>query len=322
MWNFPLFPTQASTVAAEVDSLLAFLTFVTAFFSFLIAGLIIYLAVKYRYNSDADRTGGERSHLALELAWTAVPLVIVMFIFGWGVHLFYRMKVIPKDAVELFVVGKQWMWKVQHPEGPREINALHVPVGRRIQLTMISEDVIHSFYIPAFRIKQDVIPGRYTKQWFEATKTGTYHLFCAEYCGTLHAGMVGQVTVMEPKDYQAWLAGGGATPASMNASGSELFKRMGCAACHSPTGDQSRGPTLQNVFGNKIALDNGQTVIADEAYLRESILRPAAKIVRGYQPIMPAYQNQLSEQNILDLITYIKTLKTAAPAGGAASEGN
>jgi cytochrome c oxidase subunit II len=308
MWNFPLFPDQASSVAPEVDALLGFLLLITAFFSLLIAGLIIYLAVKYRHNSDADRSGGEESHLALELVWTVIPVVIVMFIFAWGVKLFYRIKVIPPNAIELFVVGKQWMWKVQHPEGPREINALHVPVGQAIQLTMISEDVIHSFYIPAFRIKQDVLPGRYVKQWFQATKTGTYHLFCAEYCGTLHAGMVGEVVVMEPKDYEAWLAGGGSSPNPMNASGSDLFKSMGCATCHVQTGE-GRGPSLQNLFGSKVALDNGQTVVADEAYLRESILKGPAKVVRGYQPIMPTYQNQLSEQNVLDLITYIKTLK-------------
>jgi cytochrome c oxidase subunit 2 len=307
----PFFPDSASTLAPQVDAILFFLLALTAFFSILIAGLIVFFAVRYRYtDKTVEREGKESSHLLLELAWTAIPTGIVMVIFFWSAIVMYHIKTIPGDAVELFVVGRQWMWKIQHPEGQREINALHVPVGVPIQLTMISEDVIHSFYIPAFRIKQDVLPGRYSKQWFQATKPGTYHIFCAEYCGTMHSRMIGQVIAMAPKDYQRWLSGDTGGTGSMSSDGSELFKKMGCATCHLDTGE-GRGPTLRGVFGKKVALESGQTVMADEAYLRESILRPGAKLVRGYQQIMPTFQNQLTEQNVLELIAYIKTLGTA-----------
>jgi len=307
MLNFPLFPAQASTFAPGVDALMGFVLLVTAFFSLLIASLILFFVVKYHHTSKADRRGAVTSNLLLELTWTIIPLGIVLVIFGWGARLFYTTKMIPADALEFFVVGKQWMWKVQHPEGQREINSIHVPLGQPIELTMISEDVIHDLAIPAFRIKEDVLPGRYTHQWFQATQTGRYHLFCDQFCGTLHASMIGQVVVMEPRDYQRWLSGSMEASGSMSGNGAALFTRMACASCHL-AGGQGRGPSLQGLYGKRVALSDGSTVIADEAYIRESILKPGAKIVRGYSNIMPTFQNQLSEQNILEILEYIKTL--------------
>ncbi len=320
MWNFPLFPDQASTLAPQVDSLFAFLMAVSIFFSVLIAFLIVFFSVKYHHTATPDRSEPMDSHLALELTWTIIPLLIVMVTFFWGTKVFYTQRVIPTNAIEMFVIGKQWMWKIQHPEGQREINALHIPVNVPIQLTMISEDVIHDFSIPAFRVKQDVVPGRYTKMWFQANELGSFHIFCDQYCGTLHASMVGTVYVMPATDYQAWIGNGGnvvSAGGSMTSSGQELFGRMGCATCHLSTSD-SRGPTLQGLYLSKVPLESGLTVTADDAYLRESILKPMAKIVRGYQPVMPSFQGQLTEANVLELISYIKTLgpsaNTVAPA--------
>lgn len=312
MWNFPLFPDSASSLSPQVDGLLFILLAVATFFSLLIAGLILFFAIKYRAKSNADRRGALTSHLGLEILWTVIPVGIVLVMFVLGTKVFYEEKTMPANAVEMFVVGRQWMWKVQHPEGQREINAIHVPKGQPVQLTMISEDVIHDLSIPAFRVKQDVLPGMYTHLWFNATKTGQFHLFCSQYCGTLHSGMVGTVTVMEPKDYEAWLAGGGsAAPGGMMASGEQLFNRMACSTCHLNSG-QGRGPSLVGLYGKTVALSNGKTVTADDAYLRESILKPEAKLVRGYSPIMPTFQNQLSEQSVLDLISYIKSLNSAS----------
>lgn len=308
MWNFPLFPEQASTISTEVDALLGFLLGLTVFFSLLIAFAILFLAIRYRAtNQKVDRSGADNAHLWLEIVWTAIPVGIVLIVFGWGARVFYRMKTIPSDAMEIFVVGKQWMWKIQHPDGQREINALHVPLGKPITLTMISQDVIHNFAIPAFRIKQDVLPGRYTRQWFTATRQGEYHIFCDQYCGTLHSAMIGKVIVMPPADFARWLGGEMAPSGSMSGSGAELFTRMACASCHRETGT-GRGPSLAGLYGKQVALANGQTVKADEAYIRESILKAQAKLVKGYPAIMPSFQGSLNEQDVLELIAYIKTL--------------
>lgn len=317
MLQFMLVPASASTISGDVDALTIFLLVVTAFFSILIAGLIVYFAVKYRpSNKHVNREGAPESHLGLELTWTIIPLAIVMVVFFWGAQVFYKAKMPPADAVNIHVVGKQWMWKIQHPGGQREINALHVPINQPIKLTMISEDVIHNFGIPAFRVKQDVIPGRFSTLWFEAKRPGRYHLFCDQYCGTLHSRMVGEVVAMEPEDFQAWLAKGpfpsetgvaGAMPTPA-AAGEQLFVKMGCASCHMASGE-GRGPSLAGLYGSKVNLSNGQTVTADESYLRESILKSSAKIVAGYQPIMPNYQGQLTEENVIELIHYIQSLK-------------
>jgi cytochrome c oxidase subunit II len=308
-----LLPVAASTHAGRVDALYFFLLAVSAVFAISIATLIVVFAFKYRRRSGDEVPKPIEGSLALELTWSIIPLGIAMVIFFWGAQLFVSLTTPPENALDVFVVGRQWMWKVQHLEGRREINELHVPVGRPVKLTMTSEDVIHDFFVPAFRIKQDVVPGRYTQEWFEATRVGSYHLFCSQYCGTEHAHMIGQVVVMEPADYQAWLSGGGAATVSTAAvpvatAGESLFQDLGCVTCH--RGESGAlGPALAGVFGSKVHLQSGETIVADEGYLRESILNPQAKIVAGYQPVMPTFKGQVSEENLLQLITYIKTLR-------------
>jgi cytochrome c oxidase subunit II len=316
--NFPFFPHQASAQAGQVDALYFFMVAVTAFFSLLIAGFIIAFTIKYRRRDDDEVGAAIHGSLALELLWTVIPFFIVMGMFGWGAKLFFDMYRPPAGAMEIYVVGKQWMWKVQHMDGQREINELHVPVGRPVKLVMGSEDVLHSYYIPAFRVKADVIPGRYNMLWFNASKPGRYHLFCAEYCGTNHSGMVGTIIAMEPTDFQTWL-GGGPVSDSPVAAGEKLFTDLTCITCHRDDA-QSRGPLLTNVFGHTVKLANGTSVVADEAYLRESIVNPQAKVVAGFPPIMPTFQGLVSEEQLLQLIAYIKSLSKpgGAPAGAPA----
>ncbi len=244
--------------------------------------------------------------MPLELTWTLIPLGICMIFFAWGSLIYFQEGRAPKGAMEVYAVGKQWMWKFEHDTGQREINALHVPINRDVKMIMSSQDVIHSFFVPAFRIKQDVLPGRYTSTWFRPTKTGTYHLFCAEYCGTQHSGMIGEVVVMEPSAYQAWLVSGGQAGA-LSESGQQVFQQMGCGTCHR-SDTQGRGPNLAGVFGKQVTLDDGRTVMADENYIRESILNPAVKVVAGFKPIMPTYQGQVSEETLAELVSYIKSL--------------
>jgi cytochrome c oxidase subunit II len=307
MWSgTPLFPESASTMASRVDSLYFFLLALSIFFSLLIAGLIVFYAVKYRRRA-ADSVGSEiQGGLVLELTWTIVPLLITMVIFVWGASVFFAMSRPPDETINIYVVGKQWMWKFQHLDGQREINELHVPVGRPVKLIMTSEDVIHDVFVPAFRIKADVVPGRYTHLWFQSTKPGRYRLFCAEYCGTKHSGMIGQVVVMEPSEYQTWLSGG-APEGSLASAGSKLFRDLACNTCHRPDA-QGRGPVLEGLFGKTVTLQNGETVTVDEAYVRESILQPAAKITSGFQPIMPTFQGLVTEEQLLELIEYVKSL--------------
>jgi cytochrome c oxidase subunit 2 len=309
----PLFPISASTIASRVDALYFFLIAITAFFSLLIAGLIVYYAVRFRRRSpDAV---GERIHggMALEIAWTVVPFLITMVIFVWGASVFFAMATPPAETLNIYVVGKQWMWKFQHLDGQREINELHVPVGRNVKLIMTSEDVIHDLFFPAFRVKADVIPGRYVNIWFNATKPGRYHLFCAEYCGTRHSGMIGEVVVMEGHDYQDWLSGGGAE-GSLASAGEKLFTDLACNTCHRPD-SAGRGPVLQGLFGKTVTTQDGELIVVDEAYIRESILNPSAKIAAGYQPIMPTFQGVVSEEGLLALIEYVKSLESPPQAG-------
>src|SRR5438094_2791837 len=308
MWSgTPLFPESASTMASRVDSLYFFLLAVTIFFSLLIAGLIVFFAVKYRRRSPDGVGARIHGGLALELAWTGIPLVITMVILGWGASVYFAMERPPDETLNTYVVGKQWMWKFQHLDGQREINELHVPVGRDIKLITTSEDVIHDFFVPAFRVKADVIPGRYVTIWFHPTKPGRYHLFCAEYCGTRHSGMTGEVVVMEPSEYQTWLSGG-AAEGSLASAGAKLFQDLACNTCHRPDA-QGRGPVLEGLFGKTVTLQSGETVAVDEAYVRESILQPAAKIAGGFQPIMPTFQGLVTEEQLLALIEYVKSLQ-------------
>jgi len=313
MWSgTPLFPQAASTMAPRVDALYFFLIGVSALFSLLIAGLIVFYAVRFRRRLP-DSVGARISGgLVLELTWAIVPLLIVTVIFIWGASIFFAMSRPPDDALNVYVVGKQWMWKFQHLSGAREINELHVPVGRPVKLIMTSEDVIHDVFVPAFRVKADVIPGRYTNIWFEPTTPGSYHLFCAEYCGTRHSGMIGRVVVMEEADYQEWLAGGGAE-GSLSSAGGKLFADLACNTCHRPD-TQGRGPALQGLFGKTVELQSGESVRVDEAYLRESILTPASRLTAGFQPIMPAYQGLVTEEGLLELIEYVKSLGTQTQA--------
>ncbi len=315
MWkNFPLFPERASALAWQVDGLYFLLIAVSAFFTLLIFVLIFVFAVKYRRSVHPHPVQIEGS-LPLELTWTLIPLGICMIFFAWGSLIYFQEARPPKGAMEVYVVGKQWMWKFEHETGQREINQLHIPVGADIKMVMSSQDVIHSFFVPAFRIKADVLPGRFTSTWFHTTKVGTYHLFCSQYCGTDHSGMIGQVIVMEPYAYQAWLGSNGAT-GNLAESGQQLFQRLGCATCHR-FDTQGRGPNLAGLYNKQVMLDDGRTVVADENYLRESILNPGAKIVAGFRPIMPTYQGQVSEESLMALVAYLKSL--SQPASGSAS---
>jgi cytochrome c oxidase subunit II len=314
--TLPLFPEQASTMSGHVDALYFYLLAVSAFFSLLIALLVIYFAIKYRRRSETELPKGVEGSLKLEIAWSVIPLIIALSFFFWGAKLFFAMNRAPNDALEVWVVGKQWMWKIQHADGQREINELHVPVGRAVRLTMTSEDVIHDFFVPAFRMKKDVLPGRYTNAWFQATRPGRYHIFCSQYCGTKHSAMIGWVDVMEPADYQAWLSGGTASE-SLASAGAKLFQQHACNTCHRPD-SLARGPNLEGLFGKQVQLAGGRTIVADETYIRESILNPNAKIVAGFQPIMPTFQGLINEEQLLQLVAYVKSLsKPSAPAGSA-----
>ena len=295
-------------MAGRVDALYFFLIAISVFFSLLIAGLIVYYAVKYRRRSPRSVGTAIHGGMLLEIAWSVVPLMITMVIFVWGASVFVAMSHPPDETLNIYVVGKQWMWKFQHLDGTREINELHVPVGRAVKLIMTSEDVIHDVFVPAFRVKADVLPGRYTNIWFQATRPGRYHLFCAEYCGTRHSGMIGEVVVMDPSEYQTWLSGG-APEGSLASGGEKLFQDLACITCHRAD-TQGRGPMLQGLFGKTVELQSGERVVADEAYIRESILHPSAKVTAGFQPIMPTFQGLITEEQLLQLVEYVKSLNT------------
>lgn len=312
--GFRLWPEQASTFSQQLDVLTAFLLVVSTVMTLVVFVAVVFFALRYR-----RRRADERPAPLHEPHWFENAFAIGMFIpflvmFFWGARLYFVAFKDAPDALDIHVIGKQWMWKIQHPDGTREINTLHVPLGQRVQLTIASQDTIHSFYIPAFRIKQDAVPGRYTRMVFEATKVGEYHLFCAEYCGAQHSGMVGRVVVMEPEKYQEWLAGTipDETPAE---SGARLFQQYGCITCHGV-----QAPTLAGLYGRQrdVILPSGRqtTVVADENYLRESILDSSARIVAGYQPVMPSFRGQLSEEQLIQLVAYIKSLR-GAQTGGA-----
>jgi cytochrome c oxidase subunit 2 len=306
MWQgFPIRPEQASTIAGGVDHLYYFLTAVDLFFTALIFLTVFYFAIKYRRRSAEAKATQVEGNLPLEVVWSIIPAGICAFTFLWGSSLYVRNSRPPEASTEIFVVGKQWMWKLQHPEGPMEINELHVPVGRPIKLTMTSEDVIHNFYVPAFRVQKDAVPGMYTSIWFQATKTGRYHFFCNQYCGTNHAVMGGYVIVMSADDYEQWLSGG-IRGETMVSAGAKLYEQLACITCHG-TG---KGPPFVDLYGRQVKLSDGTTVTADEAYIRESILYPSAKIVAGYQPIMPTYKGQVTEEQLLQLMAYIKSLSS------------
>ncbi|HEX8169331.1 MAG TPA: cytochrome c oxidase subunit II [Thermoanaerobaculia bacterium] len=308
--DFPLFPEQASTVSPLVDGLFLGLVALTGAVSLLIWIVIFVFAIKYRRRPDNELAQEQEPPAALEMTWTIVPTLIFMGIFLAGAFVYFRINRVPTNSLEIYATGRQWMWKFQHPTGQREINTLHVPVNRPVKITMASEDVIHSLWFPAFRVKADVLPNRYRTMWFEATKPGRYHLFCAEYCGTLHSGMIGWVEVMEPTAYQRWLAGG--SEGSLASQGEKLFEKYACNTCHTNTAT-GRGPMLIGLYGKSVPLANGASVIADENYIRESILNPQAKIAAGFQPIMPTFQGQVNEDDLLRLIAYVRTIGSGQP---------
>ncbi|MGH9908184.1 MAG: cytochrome c oxidase subunit II [Pyrinomonadaceae bacterium] len=305
----PFVPPSASTLSGKVDALYFYLSGVTIFFTLLISGVLIFFVIKYRRRTPYEIPRPVAGSHKLETLWSVIPFIIAMTIFAWGAQVFFEQSKPPKNAVEVYVVGKQWMWKIQHTTGQREINELHVPVQRKVKLIMTTEDVIHDFFVPAFRVKADVVPGRYTTLWFEATKPGRYHLFCAEYCGMNHSGMIGSVVVMEAAEFDDWLSGN-ASQQSPAVAGQQLYQTLGCASCHGAAGEGGRGPALTTVFGNQVFLNNGQAVKADEAYLRESIVNPQSKLVAGFGPIMPTFQGQLTEEQLVQLIAFIKSLHT------------
>ena len=308
----PFTPESASTMSWKVDALYFYLSGVTVFFTLLISSILVFFVIRYRRRTPYEIPRPIAGSHKLETLWTVIPFVIAMTMFGWGASVYFEQYSPPKNAIEIYVVGKQWMWKIQHSTGQREINELHIPVGRKVKLIMTTEDVIHDFFVPAFRIKADVVPGRYTSEWFEATKPGTYHLFCAEYCGMNHSGMIGSVIVMEPREFDNWLSGnaGNQTPA---VAGQQLYQSLGCVSCHGANGEGGRGPTLAGLFGRQTLLSTGQTVRADEAYIRESIINPQAKLVAGFGPIMPTFQGQVSEDQLVQLLAFIKSLQIVSP---------
>jgi cytochrome c oxidase subunit 2 len=317
--GIPLLPEQASTLAPRVDNLYFFITAVTAFFGILTSVVVVWFAVKYRTNDPLAVGARIHGSLPLEIAWSVIPFIISVVIFAWAADVYFDLYRPPDQTLEVYATGKRWMWKFQHLDGKAEINELHVPIGRPVKVTFTSEDVLHSLSLPAFRVKADAIPGRYSSVWFEATKVGAYHIFCAEYCGTRHSGMIGRVVVMEPAAYQGWLTGGG-PETTLASRGERLFSDLACNTCHLADGS-GRGPSLVNKFGGEEHLASGGTVTVNESYIRESILTPQAKIVAGYQPLMPTFQGLLSEESVMALVEHVKSLASlqAGVAGRAAA---
>src|SRR5213080_865688 len=310
--SFPIVPESASTLSGEVDALYFYISGVTVFFTLLISALVLFFVIRYRRRNPFEIPRPIEGSMKLETLWSVIPLLIAMSIFLWGAKLYFAEYRPPANALEVYVVGKQWMWKFQHATGQREINELHVPVGRKVKLIMATEDVIHDLFVPAFRIKTDVVPGKYTTEWFEATRPGRYHFFCAEYCGMNHSGMGGWVVVMEPTEFDNWLSGN-ANQMSPAAAGQQMFESLGCVSCHGANGEGGRGPALLGVYGSKVVLSGGQSVNADDGYVRESILTPQAKIVNGFGPIMPSFQGQVNEEQLLQLVAFVKSLSTNKP---------
>ncbi|HEY1328648.1 MAG TPA: cytochrome c oxidase subunit II [Casimicrobiaceae bacterium] len=304
-------PPSASTMAPRVDALFYAVTGTTVAVAIAVFVALVYFGIRYRAGSPVPRhediaAAQRRARIRVELAWTLIPLFLFLCAFAWAARLYVERAAPPPGALTVDVVAKQWMWKFQHAGGRREIDELHVPRGQPVKLTMTSQDVIHSFFVPAFRVKQDVLPGRYTELWFTATKPGRYHLFCAEYCGTDHARMgSGDLVVMDPADFQRWLAESSAPDAASR--GASLFRALGCSGCHGANA-AVHAPDLAGVYGKPVPLSDGSTVIADERYLHDSILLPRKEIAAGYAPIMPSFTGRVSEDDVFDLIAYIRSL--------------
>lgn len=313
-FGIPFVPQQASSIAGKVDALFYALLAFTALLGLFLTGLVVGYAIKYRAGSAAERTGKRGRSLPLEIAWTAASLAVAFVFFGWGAAIFVRREQPPADALEIAGLGKQWMWIFRHPGGQREIDELHVPAGRAVIVSLASQDVIHSFYVPAFRLKQDAVPGRTTRLWFIATQPGRYRLFCAEYCGTQHSGMGGWVTVLPPERFAAWLAAQGGSEL-LAESGARLFRALGCSGCHAPS-SKVRAPGLEGLYGRPVALADSRTVMADDRYLRDSVLDPGKEVVAGYAPVMPSFDGLIDEADLQMLLAYLKSLSDPARQGG------
>ncbi len=307
----PFWPESASSVSPRVDHLFEFLLIVCGTMTILIFSAIVYFGIRYRHGSTIDRSNPTSSNLPLEWGWTIATTIVFLGLFIWGAQIYWDDGRPPAGADPIYVVGKQWMWKIQHPQGQLEINELHIPVGRPVKLVLASEDVIHDFFVPAFRVKQDAVPGMYNTLWFQATRAGTYDFFCAEYCGTNHARMRGKVVALSPQDYETWLAGG--ESGSMASQGEKLFKHYACDTCHTQGG---RGPDLGGIYGRTVELQNGQRVTADDTYIRRSILKPKAQVVMGYAPIMPTFDGKISEADILKIIAYLRSTRATPEMQG------
>ncbi len=322
MFNFPLAPVQASSMASRYDMLYWITTALTVIFTVIVLALLVFFTVRYRRGTKADRSNPKNEHLLLEISWSALPGLIGIVVFFGGAKLFIDVRTPPKDFMDVYVIGKQWMWQIQHADGVRENDQLHLPVGKAVRCTMISQDVIHAFYIPEFRVQYHVVPGRYTQMFFTPNKIGTYHIYCGQYCGTQHSEMVGTVTVMSQNDFGKWLHNGGEqksfqTPEEM---GAELFnKRLLCNNCHTDR-DTERGPTLMGIAGKSRKFTDGTSAVADIAYIRESILRPYDHLTAGYDKTMPEYMGQLSEEQILNLMAYIGSLSPSATTTGTSPQ--
>jgi cytochrome c oxidase subunit 2 len=300
------FPHEASTTAGAVDHLLYYLVAVTGSVGFFVAFLLIYFSIRYRRRPGDAPPPARPPMPALEIFWTTTPLLFFISFFAWGAVIYFDAYRPPDDAMVIYGQAKQWMWKFQHPEGQREINELHVPTGQAVRVILTSEDVIHSFFVPDFRVHMDVLPERYTEVWFRPSQPGAYHLFCSQYCGTNHAGMIGTVYVMKPTDYQEWA--NSHAEGSLALEGRKVFLKYRCLSCHSAD-ERARAPVLEELYLSRVRLNNGQSVVADDGYLRESILDPGAKIVAGWENIMPTFRGQVSEEEIVELIAFIKALR-------------
>ena len=315
LWDFPLFPEAAAEGASRVDMVFFVLFAMSAVLVIAVFGLILFFMFRYRAGTNADRSHQIRNTLPYEITWTTATFVLLMVLFAWAAGVYYRGQKPPQGATTYHVLGKQWMWEIQHPNGRRELNEMHVPIGEPVKLVLASEDVIHSFYVPAFRIKQDAVPGMYTTVWFTPSKPGAYQLFCAEYCGTNHSRMTGTIYVMKSAQYEEWLHELPEVPASlpMEEKGRASFRRLGCRQCHKPD-TAALAPMLEGLFGTEVTLRDGSTVVADEQYIRESIIDPAAKVVRGYQAIMPTYKGVIDEHQLSMLIAAVRGLGDQFPA--------
>jgi len=302
-----LVPSSASNLAPQVDHVFIALLILCGIITLLVFVAVLYFCIRYRGGSKADRSPPKYGPLRFEVTWTVIPFFIFLGLFFWAAKVFFGMSRAPADATEIYIVGKQWMWKVQHPDGRREINQLHLLVNQPVKLMMASEDVIHDFFIPDFRTKQDVVPGRYTTEWFTPTKPGKYHFFCSQYCGTDHSQMIGWVYVMEPAEQARWLQEEPA-PASLVAEGARAFRGRGCSGCHAESA-AIRAPLLDGIYGKKVPLSDSTLVTADDQYLRDSILLPNKQVAAGYQPIMPTFQGQISEEELNAIIAYVKSLQ-------------